>query len=130
MRGHTLLTLWCRTLRECCHMSPMSNLPVVDVSPRHQSWPQAECFLFSFTCRAVTRNNKKYEAACGENPMTQSAAKDLRNEHTFEHLPSYKRGEQCVQVLFADLPLQQLTFLKDAAKTKLKCKPLDTELLD
>lgn len=52
----------------------------------------------------------------GKTQMTQSATINLRNEHTFEHLPSYRHGEQCVQVLFTDAPVQQLMFLKDTAK--------------
>lgn len=66
----------------------------------------------------------------GKTQMTQTAAKDLRNKHIFELLPSHVHGERCLQVLFADAPVQQLTCLKDPAKMGLKWKPPDPKLLD
>lgn len=81
--------------------------------------------------RAVVRNlMENMKPHMGKTQMTQTAAKDLRNKHTIGPLPFHRHGEQSLQVLFADAPVQCLTCLKDFAKMGLKRKPPDPQLLD
>lgn len=67
--------------------------------------------------------------------MTRMVAKNPRNEHTFEPVPSHRDGVQSLQVLFAFcfllmLQVQQQTRMKDPAKMGLKGKSADPKLLD
>lgn len=52
----------------------------------------------------------------GKTQMTQNVAENLRNEHTFEPVPSQTWGA----VFYANAPVQQLIFLKIPAKMGLK----------
>lgn len=61
--------------------------------------------------------------------MMQTVAKNLRNEHTFEPVPSHRHGVWCLQVL-ATAPGPAMTCLKDPAKMGLKRKSPDPKLLD
>lgn len=94
-------------------------------------WHRAQHFPLSCTCTAVPRNRMgNLKPLVGITQVTQTVAKNLRNEHTFEPVPSHRHGVQCLQGLSANALVQQQPCLKDPAKMGLKGKPPDPKLLD
>lgn len=90
-RGSVATWLRCYVKHASGRWFPEPRSLLCTASPQH--WHRAESFPFSFTCRAVVRNiMENTKPRVGKTQLTQTAAKDLRNEHTFEHLPSHIHG--------------------------------------